>query len=573
MKGGTGTPSKVSSWAVLKRCLIIFLPLAALLLGILTPLYYTQVKTDRLLMETRGVHKVDYLMEITVRRLKSIVSDLMFLSEQNELHEMFESGEARRRKAVSEEYHSFIAKKKIYDQIRFLDEKGVEVVRVNFRDGKTYTAPDEELQLKASRYYFNETLLLERGEVFVSPFDLNVEDEEIEQPLKPTIRLATPVFDSQDRKRGILVLNYLGAELIHDLERASLNASGQVMFLNSDGFWLKGRRPEDEWGFMYAHGNDRRFGNAFLEAWERISEAESGHFYDADGLFTFATVYPVLEAQKSSNGSGKAFDSTAERLDAKEYYWKIVSHVSPDVLNAESRKLLSGFLWLYVVLLVPLAPASWFLTQASVRRKQAEVTLQRAHDELERQVERHTVELSKANEDLQQEITERKRVGDALEKAHEWRKLLSHMRDFLQSSFGTEEAYTTVSQFAQKLLPGSSGALYLVSASRSVVEDVIHWGESLSTEPVFGPDECWALRRGTSHLVEDSSQIPVCQHMRGTPPDGCFLCVPMIAHGEALGVLYLEGLNKVQRLKKIWRCRERSWPSLWPELSPQQLQT
>ncbi len=215
--------------------------------------------------------------------------------------------------------------------------------------------------------------------------------------------------------------------------------------------------------------------------------------------------------------------------------------------------------------------AIWVVATLSLLRKQAVKDLRKHQENLQDLVAERTIELREVNGSLQQEITDRKRVGDALERAHKEIKLLGHMRDFLQSSFGIEEAYATVSQFARKLLPGSSGALYLVSASRNVVEDVTHWGESLSTEPVFGPDECWALRRGTSHLVEDPSQIPVCQHMRGTPPKGCFLCVPMIAGGEALGVLYLEGLNKAQRLKKIWR--ERSWPSLWPELSPPQLQT
>jgi len=49
-----------------------------------------------------------------------------------------------------------------------------------------------------------------------------------------------------------------------------------------------------------------------------------------------------------------------------------------------------------------------------IERKQAEKALQKAHDELERRVQERTAELAQANEELQAEITERKRAEHAL---------------------------------------------------------------------------------------------------------------------------------------------------------------
>lgn len=410
------TPLKVSSWSVIKRFLIIFLPLAALLAGILRVLYYTEVKNERNTVEDKSVHTVDIHMQIIASDLELIVSDLMFLSEQNELQRMFERPEAGHRRALAEEYLSFCARKGLYDQIRFLDETGMEVVRVNFNSGKPSIVPDEQLQPKAKRYYFKDTFLLGQGEVFVSPFDLNIERGEIEQPLKSMIRFGTPVFDSHGRKRGIVLLNYLGAKLIYDFERASVYAPGQVLLLNSNGFWLHGPRPEDEWGFMFEDGKDRTFGNAFPESWSRVSGAESGQFYNADGMFTFTTVYPLLEGQKSSTGSGKAFKPSVERLEAKEYYWKVVFHIPPDVLNAGLRRFLSRFLLLYAVLVVLLANGSWFLARASVRRKQAEKSLRKAQNELERRVKERTAELVIATQKLQRKIEDHRRAEEEKEK-------------------------------------------------------------------------------------------------------------------------------------------------------------
>ncbi len=108
---------------------------------------------------------------------------------------------------MAEEYLRFCKAKGLYDQIRFIDDTGMEVVRASLNNGNPLKIPDGRLQSKADRYYFKDTISLDDGEVFVSPLDLNIEHGIIEQPLKPTIRFGTPVFDDSRQKRGIVVLN------------------------------------------------------------------------------------------------------------------------------------------------------------------------------------------------------------------------------------------------------------------------------------------------------------------------------------------------------------------------------
>jgi hypothetical protein len=86
-------------------------------------------------------------------------------------------------------------------------------------------------------YYFMDAFVLEQRQVFVSPFDLNIEHGEIEQPLKPMIRLVTPVLDSADNKRGIVLVNLLGDKLISDISKA-YQGVGNIMLLNARGFFL-----------------------------------------------------------------------------------------------------------------------------------------------------------------------------------------------------------------------------------------------------------------------------------------------------------------------------------------------
>jgi diguanylate cyclase (GGDEF)-like protein len=84
-----------------------------------------------------------------------------------------------------------------------------------------------------------------------------------------------------------------------------------------------------------------------------------------------------------------------------------------------------------------------------------------------------------------------------------------------------------------------SGAVYLYGASRNVVEVVSSWGD-LAVAKTFPPTDCWALRRGRAHHVSVSGAEPACRHTDEGQLRSA-MCVPMLAQGEALGVLHLVG--------------------------------
>ena len=277
----------------LKTFVFIFIPLALLLAGVLVSFYYYDVKSEREIVESQAGHTVRLQkLEIT-QSFKLMKSDILNLSDWHELHEVIEGADPR--DYLAEEYLSFSKRKEIYDQVRFLDESGMEVARVNYDDGRPYIVPKEDLQQKRHRYYFNGTFGLGKNEIFVSPFDLSIENGEIEQPLKPIIRLGTPVFDKQGKKRGVVLLNYLGAGLTTDFEERVTFGFMQPMLVNQEGFWLKAPNPENEWGFMYEDKKSYTFGNVFPQAWQIVSREASGNFYTSKGLFVFVTVYPLFD--------------------------------------------------------------------------------------------------------------------------------------------------------------------------------------------------------------------------------------------------------------------------------------
>ena len=351
-----------------KYFLMIFLP-SVVLVGIVLLIFYVSfTRIEGKILEKNEIRVVQFQSEIMHKALNAIVSDLLFLSGQTILQKLAKEKKATSRKIVANEYLSFSKNKRTYDQIRFLDMNGTEIVRVNFNHGQPRIVLAEALQNKAKRHYFENTLQRKRGDVFISPFDLNLENGEIENPAKPVIRFGTPVFDGANQKSGIVILNYLGAEMLQQLERLSEGSLGQFVLLNSKGQWLKGLNPEDDWGYIYKKKTMQALDDSFPDAWWQINQAGSGQFYTAKGLFTFETILKPL-SDFDSNLSGS-------------HSWKVVSYVPPELLNTRFHQLLFGLLILYGLLSIGLSLLSWYFATALMHRKTEALKRQQTEKDL-----------------------------------------------------------------------------------------------------------------------------------------------------------------------------------------------
>jgi diguanylate cyclase (GGDEF)-like protein/PAS domain S-box-containing protein len=148
------------------------------------------------------------------------------------------------------------------------------------------------------------------------------------------------------------------------------------------------------------------------------------------------------------------------------------------------------------------------------RRKHAEQELREAHTRLSRA------------------------LGEAEHMATESARL-TELVDILQSCQTLEEAYKVVESGLRTTLAARAGALCITSPSRNLVEVVVSWGDAPGSEKTFRPDDCWGLRRGRIHQVRDPVSPLRCRHVCAFPDAG-YLCVPLAAQGETLGVLYVE---------------------------------
>lgn len=150
-------------------------------------------------------------------------------------------------------FADMMTEKPYYMQLRYLDQTGLEQVRVDSKDGQITVIEGTALQNKGSRPYFSETINLAAGSMYVSPVNLNREEGEIEQPLKPVIRYATPVVDAAGQTRGIIVANVFANQFIDQFaeirETDDLHTSEDLILANQDGYYLSHPEPDKEWGF------------------------------------------------------------------------------------------------------------------------------------------------------------------------------------------------------------------------------------------------------------------------------------------------------------------------------------
>ncbi|BES66515.1 hypothetical protein SANA_29540 [Gottschalkiaceae bacterium SANA] len=196
-----------------------------------------------------------------------------------------------------------IAKSKnSFDQIRFLDERGQEIIRVNSRENEPTLMPAEQLQNKQTRYYFQETSLLKENEIYVSDMDLNMEYQEVEVPHKPMIRVSTPLFDSQDQFMGIAIINYHAGSLLALFEQEvqeHYDFRLHAHVLNNNGYYLFHPDPQMGFGFMLDGKENNTLSKEDPSFWADMQEADQGSHQHDNQLYTFHRMTPGLNTDKS----------------------------------------------------------------------------------------------------------------------------------------------------------------------------------------------------------------------------------------------------------------------------------
>ena len=116
------------------------------------------------------------------------------------------------------------------------------------------------------------------------------------------------------------------------------------------------------------------------------------------------------------------------------------------------------------------------------------------------------------------------------------RELLARMTQRLQGCESFEDVIKVAERFAPSIAPQIPGRLYILDTDPWQMRCVAQWLSPPQETDVFHPDNCWAVRRGLSHPPVNGEPDIACYHLT-EPQANQSLCVPLIAQGEAIGLL------------------------------------
>ncbi|MBU0682445.1 MAG: PAS domain S-box protein [Proteobacteria bacterium] len=347
---------------------LLFLPFIVVLVVILATFTNQSITKDMAALQISNFSHLESGANSIQHDIAMAISDISYLQNDADLHEYVLSKDKKHLSRAAASIQRFSQTRKIYDQIRFINKKGKEEIRVSFDQGLHRLVAPEHLQDKSQRYYFTDTFRLQADEIYISPLDLNIDHGKIEEPHKPMLRFGMVIVDKQGQKQGVIIINYLARLLLNHYKEAvhasSLSGKhshfpGNAMLVNQDGYWLLSPDKADEWGFML--GRQTTMAQKFPEAWQQIQAENSGSIITPAGCFFFTTVYPLGEHHLSSTGAMPPPGLSRKELTATDYKWKLISHVPARELRAVNSYS-HRFPWLlFTAMIILAAPLLWVM--------------------------------------------------------------------------------------------------------------------------------------------------------------------------------------------------------------------
>ena len=342
-----------------RHFLSLFLPLALFVIMGAWAYLHADSQVRREAIVAREMARVSREAEVFTSVIEARATDAAFLAAH--ITDMLQDPGTALHDRIFRLLWSFAARKQWYVQVRFLDARGTESVRLDIGPDGPARVPEHGLQDKSRTAYFRMGAGAPFGKVHVSKFDLNVEHGKIEEPWLPVLRFSSPVMGLDGKFTGLVVLNMDGRIVLNRLRQAAVAALGRPLLTNGQGYWLLGPSPDTEWAFQTEVGRHGTVDAVWPGVWSRIQDGGQGQFFLNGALYSFATV--------KADDQGWASAST-ERLVEED--WRIVARVASEDMRPPMDTV---FVAMTVSLFVLLGAMSWMWASGRARRELVQAEL------------------------------------------------------------------------------------------------------------------------------------------------------------------------------------------------------
>jgi diguanylate cyclase (GGDEF)-like protein/PAS domain S-box-containing protein len=321
---------KLKKNSVLFQLLIWFLPFALLVIASSVYLYKSEEQREFIAQSLSENAKISLAKGAVEQTLEGIYSDTYLVAQNLSLQELITNKSSGLTWRFLHDLRLISQSRKHYDEISWIDETGMERARVHFNGNHTNLIPEEKLTNRSTADYFTRTLGLNAGEIYVTPHDLNAESAESAH--KRILRIATPVVDINGYKHGVIVFNCPSEILVQKFISSALTGDEHAMLVNRDGYYLE-KSPGVETFSNPPYPDTLSIANSKPVAWQHIGGHTQGQFMSADGLWTFATIYPASITPSKRVAYSTDFNAT-QNLD-----WKVVRHIPQAQLLSRTKVL------------------------------------------------------------------------------------------------------------------------------------------------------------------------------------------------------------------------------------------
>ena len=324
---------------------------------------------------------------------QEIKRDIQLISQQHALKKLLDNPSAELLTNLEQDMLRFAATSLGYSQIRWLDETGMERVSISYKDLTATLTAATDLQNNSTQRYFLDAINLNPGELYVSDFEQTDDTSKTVSNIVPLLHISTPLFDSQGKRRGIIVLSYFGSDFLTVFEKASVEIADHTLLLTPEGLLLNQPLPDKNRNSISKQFSPK-LADFQTNAWQQIQSSESGQFQDNETLWTFDSIYP---------------DSTTKA-------WKIVAYM-PLTKLFSNQPLLQPIAGTMLTLLILQGIGCWKLAGFKQFKSSLQDQLKQANRNLQNQVAERTAELNADIAERKQTEKQLKIVSAALEAA------------------------------------------------------------------------------------------------------------------------------------------------------------
>ncbi|MAS26040.1 MAG: hypothetical protein CMI03_10165 [Oceanospirillaceae bacterium] len=229
-------------------------------------------------LKNRELQQINLQQEIQIfqvsdrinRELGDITRAIRLIKHDNYVQQALNNSQQVKRTLLADRFADFSQGLGNIMQVRWLDNSGMEIVRVDYdyRSGQSSVIAEQGLQDKSQRYYFTQGISVAPGSVYLSDVDLNVEFGTVVKPHQPTVRATLRTTEEDGLHDGLLIINYDLRPLFAAI-RQNTGSAADTEILDSQSYWLLHPDPELEWGRDLGN-SDRRMNKEAPQLWDQL---------------------------------------------------------------------------------------------------------------------------------------------------------------------------------------------------------------------------------------------------------------------------------------------------------------